>query len=148
VDTKVLNDRLTLIGNLGVVIGLAILIIEVNQANRLAETQAVAFRLDQMQHAQLAFSESDYLPQIELKYLAEGVQSLSALEIARLARWEESVMLRMESHYYHYQQGYIDRETGEQVLRAAARRLERWKALSVEINNKQFLRLVEEAAAN
>jgi hypothetical protein len=98
VDTKVLNDRLTLIGNLGVVIGLAILIIEVNQANRLAETQAVAFRLDQMQHAQLAFSESDYLPQIELKYLAEGVQSLSALEIARLARWEESVSLRMQSH--------------------------------------------------
>ena len=147
-DTRVLSDRLKLIGNLGVVIGLAILIIEVNQANRLAETQAVALRFDQMQHAQLAFSESDYLPQIELKYLAEGVQSLSALEIARLKRWEVSVMLRMQSHYYHYQQGYIDRETGDQVLRAAVSSLERWKALGVEINYKHFLRLVKEAAAN
>jgi hypothetical protein len=148
VDTKVLNDRLTLIGNFGVLIGLAILIIEVNQANSLAETQAVALRLDQMQHAKLAFSESDYLPQIEMKYLAEGMQSLSALEIVRLGYWEESVMLRMQSHYYHYLQGYLDRETGEQVLHSAGSRLERWKALGVEINNKRFKRLVEEAAAN
>ena len=145
-DTRILNDRLTLIANLGIVVGLAILIIEVNQANKLAETQAVALRLDQMQEAQRAFGESNYLPEIELKYLAEGMQSLSALEIARLRRWDEAVMLRMQSHYYHYQQGYLDQETGEQVLQAAARRLERWKALGVEIENQLFKRLVEEAA--
>ena len=147
-DSRQLNERLSLLANLGVVVGLAILILEINSANKLAETQAVALRLEQMQQAQLSFAESDYLPQIRLKAISEGVQSLSKLEQSRLRRWETSVALRMESHYYHYEQGYLDEETGELILSSAARRLKNWKDLDVELLNQRFKRLVEETAAN
>ena len=141
------TDWISLVANFGVVVGLMILIIEVNQANKLAETQAYALRLDQMQQAQVDFAESEYLPQIELKVLTDGVQSLSALELSKFRRWHTSVMLRMESHYYHYEQGYLDEETGQVVLDSAADSLELWKQLDVEILNKRFQRLVEETAA-
>ena len=147
-NSSTLNDRLTLMANLGVVIGLAILIIEISQANKLAETEAFVLRLDQMQQANLVFGESEYLPQIELKYRSEGVQSLSELERLRLHRWETSVMLRMQGHYYQYQQGYLDQETGDRVLIAAVSQLKRWDELGVVIENKNFRRLVEEAAAD
>jgi hypothetical protein len=143
-----LNDRLTLSANIGVVVGLAILIIEISQANRLAETEAFVHRLDQMQQANLVFGESEYLPQIELKYRSEGVQSLSELERLRLQRWHTSVMLRMQGHHYQYSQGYLDQETGARVLKAAVQSLEEWNELGVVIENHDFRRLVEEAAAN
>lgn len=146
-DTNTLNDRLSLIANLGVVIGLAVLIVEINQTNKLAETDAYVLRLDQMQQAQLAFGESEYLPQIQLKYRSEGVQSLSALETQRLFRWETSVMLRMQGQYFQHTQGYLDQETGDRILLAAANRLQSWNELNVEIANPEFGRLVEQAAA-
>jgi hypothetical protein len=147
VATASLNDRLTLTANLGVVVGLAILIVELNQANQLAESQAHVLRLDQMQQAQVAFAESDELPQIELKALNDGVQLLSDLERSKFRRWHTSVMLRMQSHYYHYEQGYLDDETGQEVLNAAADSLALWKQFDVKISNKRFLRVVEEVAA-
>jgi len=147
-DSRQLNERLSLFANLGVVAGLAILILEINSANKLAETQAVALRLEQMQQAQLSFAESDYLPQIRLKAVSGGVQSLSELEQSRLRRWETSVALRMESHYFHYEQGYLDEETGAVILSSAASKVKIWKDLDVELLNQRFKRLVEEAAAN
>jgi len=127
VATVSLNDRMTLIANLGVVVGLVIFIIEISQANKLAENQAYTLRLDQMQQAQVTFAESDDLPQIELKVLNDGLHSLSDLERSRFRRWHTSVMLRMQSHYYHYEQGYLDDETGQTVLNAAANSLTLWK---------------------
>ena len=53
----------------------------------------------------------------------------------------------MESHYYQYEQGYLDEETGQVVLDSAADSLELWKQLDVEMLNKRFQRLVEETAA-
>lgn len=84
--TVSLNDRMTLIANLGVVVGLVILIIEISQANKLAENQAYTLRLDQMQQAQVTFAESDDLPQIELTVLNDGLHSLSDLERSRFRR--------------------------------------------------------------
>ena len=147
-DGSKLNERLSLLANLGVVVGLAVLIVEISQANKLAETEAFVLRLDQMQQARLAFGESEYLPQIALKYRSEGVQSLSELEKDRLTRWEESVMLRMQGHHYQAQQGYLDQETGDRILNAAVSSMKKWGELGVEIENEAFRRLIEEAAAN
>lgn len=141
------NERLSLIANLGVLVGLVILILEVSQANKLAETQAYVGRLDQMQQARLIFAESEYLPDLDLKATDEGVQSLSEVERIRLREWYQSVLHRMESHYYYYEQGYLDAETGKIVLDSAADSLEIWRDLEVNFLNRRFERLVEEAAA-
>ena len=145
--TSSTNERLSLIANLGVLAGLVILILEVNQANKLAETQAYVGRLDQMQQARLSFAESEFLPDLDLKAANDGVQSLSEAERIRLREWYRSVLLRMESHYYYYEQGYLDAETGKIVLESAADTLEIWRELDVNFLDGRFKRLVEEAAA-
>ena len=145
--TTSLNERLSLFANLGVVIGLAILILEVSQANKLAETQAHVARLDQMQQARLALAESEFLPDLVAKASNEGVQSLSGVERIRLREWHQSVLHRMESHYYQYERGYLDEDTGKAVLDSAVDSLEMWIALDVWFLDRRFERIVKEAAA-
>jgi hypothetical protein len=142
-----LGQTITILANTGVIAGIAFLTIEINQANKLAETQAHVFRLDQMQEASVTTAESEYLPEIELKVRSEGVQSLSPSEHYRLQNWEASVVSRMQGHYYQYQQGYLNKETGDQILSAAASSLELWNQLGVVIVDQEFRRLVEAAAS-
>jgi hypothetical protein len=146
-------DWLTLATNLGVVIGLVLLVYEVRQSNKLAETQAYIQRLDQMQQTANEFGQSDYLPQIYLKigtdmYPVDTVaelDSLTELERSRLTSWERGVMLRMSGHYYQYLQGYLDQQTGDQIIRDARTRLGSWNALGIEIEGQVFRTTVEAA---
>ena len=140
-------EWVSLIANLAVLAGLVVLIIELNEANKLAETQAVAFRLDQMQQAHLWFAESDDLPRIELKANSDGVQSLSPIERSRFWHWHRSVQLRMQSHYYHYEKGYLDDESGQIVPAAAAANREVWDELGLPNTDKSFQDAIEAAAS-
>ena len=149
-------DWLGLIANLGVVVGLVLLAYELNQSNKLTETQAYLERIDQMQQTSADFSQSDYLPEIYSKIggnkfhgdaIAE-VESLSEIERSRLLSWERGVMQRMSGHYYRYLQGYLDRETGEKVLSDARTRLARWNALGIEIEPQEFRVAVEGQSDN
>ena len=146
IDAKKI-EWVSLFANLAVFAGLIVLIFELNETNKLAQTQAMALRLDQMQQAQLWFAGSTNLPEIEIKANSDGVQSLSPTERSRYRRWHHSVMLRMKSHYYHYEQGYLDEETGQEVLLAAAGLLETWVALDLEIVDRNFREAVESAAS-
>ena len=67
-----LNKWLMLAANVGVITGIVFLTLEISQANKLAETQAQIFRLDQMQEASVTIAESEYLPEIQLKALTIG----------------------------------------------------------------------------
>ena len=145
--TTSLNERLSLFANLGVVIGLAILILEFNQANKLAETQAHVAQLDQMQLARLAFAESEFLPELDVKARNEGVQSLSEVERIRLREWYQAILHRKESAYYQYERGYLDEEEGKLILETAVDDLWWWIELDVYFLDERFERLVKEAAA-
>ena len=138
---------ITICANIGVIASILFLALEINQANKLAETQAQIFRLDQMQQASVSIAESQYLPEIVIKAQTEGFQSLSPTERLRLRSWENSVALRMQGHYYQYQQGYVDTETANLILRAAVDNLEDWAELGVEISDPEFRRIVEAAAS-
>jgi len=143
---KKLNQWLILLANLGVVAGLALVAYEIHQANQLAETRAHIHRLSQMQEARRVISESEHLPGIFLKLEEHGLESLSTMERFRLRSWEAGVMLRMQSHYHQYLQGYLDQETADQVLTDAAIALKRWQALGIVIEDEHFRQRVEEAA--
>jgi hypothetical protein len=145
-DTKKI-EWVSLIANLAILVGLVVLIIELSAANKLAETQAVALQLDQMQQAQLWFAETSDMPEIELKVISDGVQSLSPVERSKFRRWNRSRMLLMQSHYYHYEQGYLDDESGQEVLAVAARLMVTWEELGLEIGDKNFRDAVEAAAS-
>ena len=145
-NSEKLNRWLTLLANIGVVIGLALLIYEVRQSQNLAETEAAVRRLDQMQVAQVEIATSELLAAIRVKALSEGVDSLTSVEHYKLSRWESSVRLRMRSQYIEYVRGYLDQETADFIVKAAANSLPYWEELGYELGDREFDQAIKEAA--
>ena len=145
-DSAKVNSWLALLANLGVVVGLALLIYEVRESQKLAETEATVGRLNQMQVARLEFAMNEFLIPIKVKAKTEGVQSLSSVELVRLQEWESSVRLRMRSQYIQYAQGYIDQSTADGIVNAAAGDLPYWEELGFELGNNEFHQAIKNAA--
>ena len=140
------NKWLTLFANFGVVIGIAVLIYELRLSQNLAETQASVRRLDQMQIAKVELATSDFITLVRQKALTEGVSSLTPEERGRLTAWEASVRLRMRSQYIEYLNGYLSKETGDDIIAGAVRNMPFWTDLGYEYQNNEFDRAVREAA--
>ena len=145
-NSEKINNWLTLLANFGVVIGLALLVYELGQAQKLAETDAAVRRFDQMQVAQVEMATSDLLAEIRVKALSEGVESLTLVERYRLGQWESSVRLRMRSQYIEYVHGYLDQETAEGIVAAAVNRLPFWEQLGFELGNSEFDSAIKKSA--
>ena len=151
------TDWLTLLTNLGVVMGLVLLAYEIREANKLSTTQAYVERMDQMQQASMDFSESEFLPDIFVKIgaldwtgndSAIDIELLTDSERARLLSWERGIMLRMSSHYYQYKQGYIEEQTAEEVLNDTRARIPLWNSLGIRIQGRDLRDAVERASEN
>ena len=127
-------------------IGLALLIYELKQSQNLAETEASVRRLDQMQVAQVEMATSELLAAIRVKALSEGVESLTSVELYKLRLWESSVRLRMRSQYIEHARGYLDLETANSILEAAANSLPYWEALGYELGDSDFDQAIGQAA--
>ena len=145
-NAEKLNRWLTLLANIGVVIGLALLIYEVRQSQNLAETEAAVRRLDQMQVAQVEMATSEFLSAIRVKALSEGVESLTPTELYKLRQWENSVRLRMRSQYIEYVRGYLDQDTANGIVEAAVNWLPYWEELGYELGDREFDQAIKEAA--
>ena len=145
-DSAKVNSWLALLANLGVVVGLALLIYEVRESQKLAETEATVGRLNQMQVARLEFAMNEFLIPIKVKALTGGVHSLSPVELLRLQEWEKSVRLRMLSQYVQYTQGYIDQSIADGVVNAAAEDLPYWEELGFELGNDEFNQAIKNVA--
>ena len=145
-NSEKLNRWLTLLANIGVVIGLALLIYEFRQSQNLAETEAAVRRLDQMQLAQVEIATSELLAAIRVKALSEGVESLTSVELYKLRRWENSVRLRMRSQYIEYVRGYLDQDTANGVVVAAVNWLPYWEELGYELGDNDFEQAIKKAA--
>jgi hypothetical protein len=132
-DSDKLNTWLSLLTNLGVVAGLAMLVIEISQTNNLAEAAAAQRRSDQIMEAQKDYALSDYLPSIVVKYREGGIDTLTAAEVSRYQLWESARRIRMSAQYRQYRMGYLDRETAERtVLDAALGYADIWDDLGLE----------------
>ena len=145
-------DWLTLVTNLGVILGLILLAYEIREANKLATTQATMERLDQMQQVSKDFSESEFMPNIYAEIgapnwigneIPSDIAQLTELERARLVSWERGVMLRMSGHYYQYIQGYVDEQRAEIIVSTARKRYPLWKALGITIDDQDLRSAVE-----
>jgi hypothetical protein len=145
-ELRKLSNWLTLLANIGVVIGLALLIYELRESQNLAETDAAVRRLDQIQLAQLEMAVSESLPKIRVKALSEGVESLTAVELYRLQLWENAVRLRMRSQYTEYARGYLDHDTAELIVETASGFLPYWEELGYELGEREFEQAIRKAA--
>ncbi|MEP4148258.1 MAG: hypothetical protein ABJL54_13650 [Halioglobus sp.] len=115
-DSGKLNDWLSLGANIGVVIGLFLLIAELNHSSQLAEVEAYQTRIKDIQELNLQLALSASLAGILVKAEAEGANALSPDEFRRAQSWYASIMRGMQGQYYQYQQGFLERESVDKTL--------------------------------
>jgi len=111
-----IGDWLNLIANIGVVIGIFVLIAEVNHASKLAEVEAYQTRIRDIQELNLQLALSDSLADILSKASSEGVESLTPSEFSRARAWYSTIMRGMQGQYYQYQNGFLDRASVDRTL--------------------------------
>ena len=144
-DSEKLNRWLALLANFGVVVGLALLVFELREAQNFAETEATVRRLNQMQEAQSAIALSESLAGLQFRARSEGAASLSASELHRLQYWENSIRLRMRSQYIQYVRGYLDVDTANTIVTAAITNLPYWQELGYELGDNEFEQAIKKA---
>ena len=126
-----LNKWLTLIANIGVAVGIFAIIVELNQASKLAEVSAFQSRMTEIQEAQVQLALSEDLAEIFVKYDSSGVESLSPTELIRIQAWHGGVMRRMQAQYFQYQKGFLDRSSIDMMVDDIASASERWAELGL-----------------
>jgi hypothetical protein len=116
-NTDSVNKWLTLSANVGVVIGLFLLLIEIDQNSDLLRAQIHQARSDAHVRMKEDSADSEYLlPAMEKFRLAGGVKNMDAMdaltpiEAARVSLSKEAAHQDYDNLFYQYQQGYLDEE--------------------------------------
>ena len=116
-DSDRLNRWLTLIANAGVVIGLVLLLIELEQNSDLMRAQIHQARSDEHVANRLAAVDSEYLLPALLKVHEAGgfanpsaMDSLNPEERFRVREFLIAQHQDYDNLFYQYQQGYLDEE--------------------------------------
>ena len=133
------NRWLTLSANIGVVIGLILLLIELDQNSDLLRAQIHQARSDTHVGHRLNDVESEKWTAIRMKLADNGYPqdetSIDALTPEELLRYGDYIAARhsdLDNLHYHYQQGYLDEEYYQYKVVCAIRRNEPyWKKLGV-----------------
>ena len=115
-ESSKLNSWLTLGANIGVVIGLFLLIAELNHSSQLAEVEAYQTRIRDIQELNLQLALSESLAGIIEKAEAEGVEALAPDEYRRAQAWYAGIMRGMQGQYYQYQNGFLERASIDKTL--------------------------------
>ena len=141
-----LNNWLSLIANVGVVIGLGMLIFELKHASDLSEVNSYQTRVDEISETSKEFALSIDLPEIYERLRAKGTSALSPVELRRVESWETGKIIRMQAQYYQYQRGFLEEHAYQAMLVAAAAHLSLWDELGVFAEDPEFRTAVEEIA--
>ena len=115
-ESSKLNSWLTLGANIGVVIGLFLLIAELNHSSQLAEVEAYQTRIRDIQELNLQLALSESLAGIIEKAEAEGVEALDPDEYRRAQAWYAGIMRGMQGQNYQYQTGFLERASIDKTL--------------------------------
>jgi len=130
-----LNDWLSLAANLGVILGLVFLGIQINQSNKITAAATYQARISEIEASFQNAALSDYLPSIYDQLESEGVSSLSSIELRRLRDWETARVYRMQGQHYQYRQGFLDDPSFEDLLVGARDLLPLWESLGIDQAN-------------
>lgn len=109
---KKLNRWLTLGANVGVLIGLIVLIYEVRQNTEMMEAQINQQRTDTALSEQQSNYNSDYMPTIRVKI--QNGEDLSDEERFRYSNWLRAFNRNLDNQLWQYNRGFL----GENIPRS------------------------------
>jgi len=129
-NTDNANKWLTLLANVGVVIGLALLIFEIRQNSELVRAQIHQARSDAWAYMRQDLADSEFLlPAYEKFRAAGGYEATSVLDVldpvdsARVFRYLQSRVGDYDNLFYQYRQGYLDEEYYRTRIEPSIKRL-------------------------
>ncbi|GJM12267.1 MAG: hypothetical protein DHS20C12_06700 [Pseudohongiella sp.] len=102
-NSKLVSDWLTIISNLGVLIGLIFLIVEINQNSRIASATA---QLELAQDRREIYQYADSMIEIESRFRRDEEVTDSEAVIA--ARFYESRIRSYETQWHFWRNGLVD----------------------------------------
>lgn len=120
------NSWLALVANIGVIVGIVFLALEINQSNRHAQSATYQARVNEIDQSMREFALSETMIDLYTKIDESGVASLTPSEIRRATAWEIARINRMQGQFYQYQQGFLDTQSYEALLEAGGRSLPLW----------------------
>lgn len=140
-----LSQALTLLANAGVVVGLVLLLVELDQNSDLLRAQIHQSRADAHVEQRLNDVESEYLTPILMKLTNHGypwdTSSTDELTPEELFRFRDYVAARytdLDNLVYQFQQGFLDEEYYEYRAACAIRRMAPyWEKLDVFSTNSR-----------
>jgi hypothetical protein len=133
-----LNQWLTLLANVGVLVGIIFLAIEIQQnthsleMNRqIALADAYATRNNTVQASQVAAAMSPDFGDIFAKWQRGGSEALTDAERFRVRSWETARLFRLESQYIMWEQGLLEEEFADTLRDITLRSAEGWRDLQI-----------------
>ena len=150
------NKWLTLCANIGVVIGLVLLLVELDQNSDLVRAQIHQSMSDNWVTSRLAFADSEFLlPAFEKLQGTDGIidatamDALDPVEAERVYRYLTAFIGDYDNLFYQYQQGYLDYEYYEyRVVPSIKQLAPLWSDLEIfERSRPSFKAEVERLAA-
>lgn len=144
-DAGKVNSWLTLGANLGVLVGIVLILIELDQNADLMKAQMSQSRADQLVGLYDTIIHSDYWPEIEAKRFAansdeEWIEILTPAELVRVQYRYFRDFEDIRNQYYQLKEGYLpqriwDSSTRAQIVRMiglAAALNRKWVSLDAE----------------
>ncbi len=125
-----LSRWLTFSANIGVVIGLALLVVELKQNSELVRAQIHQARSDSYVSDMIAISDTEFLlPAYEKLSDGGGITDVTALEVLdqiereRIRRYAQARMADYDNLFYQYRLGYLDEEFYQTRVAISIRRM-------------------------
>ena len=137
-----LGQTISVLANVGVIIGLILVTIEIHQSNRQAASAAYRSRIAEVEDSLRQFALSNDLPGIYVQLKDSGVDSLNAEQLSRVVAWEWARQTRMEGQFHEYQEGYLDEKSYRSMLGAAQRYVDLWDELGLNGTSEEFTQVV------
>ncbi len=151
-----LNKWIALGANIGVVIGLALLIFEIRQNSELVRAQIHQSRSDNYISERQAFADSEFLLPVTVKLRAAGeindvatLDVLNATERDRFRRYLQARHADYDNLYYQYRLGYLDESFYQSRVVLSIKRLSpMWKEFGLtEGGTPEFLAEIKRISA-
>ena len=139
-----LNSWLSLGANLGVVIGLALLVIEIQQNTDMMEAQINQSRTELAMSEQQATFNSEFMPPILVK--VESGEQLSAEEMFRYGPYFRAFNRNMDNQLWQYDHGFLGNNI-PRSMRGAVRGVIGGSQLGIDEWGRQKVSYIDEYIA-
>ena len=136
-----LNNWLTLGANIGVIIGLILLIVEIRQNTEMMRAQINQSRTEAAQSEQQATYNSDYMPAILTK--VDNGQELTDEEMMRFRPYIRSFNRNMDNQLWQYNQGLLG-DNIPRSIRGAVRAVVGKNELTIRVWDSQKFGFTDE----